>query len=82
MNSPYFDIASLVATFNLDNVGINILLEGYSDNFIAINQEKLKKWISFTYYLDYLWRMSIVKLDDSYNKTMKLDEFESFLLNL
>ena len=75
-------IASLAATFNLDNVGINILLEGYSDNFIAINQEKLKKWISFTYYLDYLWRMSIVKLDDSYNKTMKLDEFESFLLNL
>mgnify|MGYP006891421830 CR=1 FL=1 len=49
---------------------------------VAINQEKLKKWISFTYYLDYLWRMSIVKLDDSYNKTMKLDEFESFLLNL
>ena len=82
MNSPYFDIASLAATFNLDNAGINILLEGYSDNFIAINQEKLKKWISFTYYLDYLWRISIVKLDDSYNKTMKLDEFESFLLNL
>ena len=82
MNSPYFDIASLAATFNLDNAGINILLEGYSDNFIAINQEKLKKWISFTYYLDYLWRISIVKLDDSYNETMKLDEFESFLLNL
>jgi hypothetical protein len=82
MNSPYFDIASLVASFNLDHSEINILLEGYSDNFIAINKEKLKKWVSFTYYLDYLWRISIVKLDASYKQSMKLDEFENFLINL
>ena len=82
MNSPYFDIASLVASFNLDHSEINILVEGYSDNFIAINKEKLKKWVSFTYYLDYLWRISIVKLDASYKQSMKLDEFENFLINL
>ena len=81
-NSPYFDIASLIASFNLNKEETNILLKGYSGNSFTINLEKLKKWVIFTYYLDYLWRKSIVKLDNSYYKSMKLDKIEHFLLNL
>ena len=81
-NSPYFDIASLIASFNLNKEETNILLEGYSRNSFKINLEKLKKWVIFTYYLDYLWRKSIVQLDNSYHKSMKLDKIEQFLLNL
>ena len=82
MNHPYFDIASLVVALNLNPEGINKLWQGYSDNSSFVDQSKLNRWVNFTYYLDYLWRRSIVELDDSYTNSMQLDKFESFLLKL
>ena len=82
MNHPYFDIASLVVALSLNSEGINNLWQVYSGDSSLVDQNKLNRWINFTYYLDYLWRRSIVELDNSHADSMQLDKLESFLLNL
>jgi len=81
-NSPYYDIASIVASFNLNDHGVTTLLKEYSDDLYKICPKKLNKWVNFTYYLDYIWRKVIVKKENSYNKAMKLHEIEHILQNL
>ncbi|MDA8798526.1 phosphotransferase [Gammaproteobacteria bacterium] len=66
MNSPYFDLASIISSYNLNNKEIVHLLEGYNKNN-CLDIEKLRNWTKFTYFLDYIWKICLIE-------TTKYDE--------
>ncbi|MDB2410941.1 phosphotransferase [Gammaproteobacteria bacterium] len=66
MNSPYFDLASIISSYNLNDKEIVHLLEGYNKNN-CLDIEKLRNWTKFTYFLDYIWKICLIE-------TTKYDE--------
>ena len=74
LNSPYFDLASIISSYNFNDKEIGCLFDGYDKNYI-FDQEKLKNWIKFTYFLDYIWRQCLVE-------TTKHDEKSLSIMNL
>ena len=41
----------------------------YSKNFL-LDQEKLKSWVKFTYFLDYIWRQCLIETSRHDEKTL------------
>ena len=61
-NHPYFDIATIVSSLELNEDEINILWGSYSNNKYSLNKLKLEKWIKFKHHLDYYWSKSIARI--------------------
>jgi len=78
INSPYFDIASTISSYDLNDKEATYLLNGYDKNFL-LDQEKLKNWIKFTYFLDYIWRQCLVETTKHDEKTLSIKALEKNL---
>jgi thiamine kinase-like enzyme len=74
-NSPYFDIASIISSYNLNDEEIDYLLNGYVKDF-RLETEKLKNWVKFTYFLDYIWRQCLVETSKHDEKTLSIKSLE------
>jgi len=71
LNSPYFDLASIISSYNLNNNEIVHLLSGYNKNN-HLNTEKLRNWTKFTYFLDYIWRICLIETTKYDEKTLNI----------
>ena len=74
-NSPYFDLASIISSYDLNDEEIGYLFDGYDKNFI-LDQEKLRNWIKFTYFLDYIWRQCLIETTKHDEKTLGIKDLE------
>ena len=74
-NSPYFDLASIISSYDLNEEEISYLFDGYDKNF-HLDQEKLKNWIKFTYFLDYIWRQCLIETSRHDEKTLSIKSLE------
>ena len=74
-NSPYFDLASIISSYNFNDKEISNLLDGYDKNFL-LDQEKLKNWVKFTYFLDYIWRQCLIETTKHDEKTLNIKGLE------
>ena len=70
-NSPYFDLGSIISSYNLNNNEIVHLLSGYNKNN-RLNKEKLRNWTKFTYFLDYIWRICLIETTKYDEKTLNI----------
>jgi thiamine kinase-like enzyme len=68
-NSLYFDLASIISSYDLNDEEISYLFDGYDKNFL-LDQEKLRNWIKFTYFLDYIWRQCLIETTKHDEKTL------------
>src|SRR6056300_608573 len=71
MNSPYFDLASTISSYNLNDKEIVHLLEGYNKNN-CLDIEKLRNWTKFTYFLDYIWKICLIETTKYDEKTLNI----------
>jgi len=74
-NSPYFDLASIISSYDLNDEEIGYLFDGYDKNFL-LDQEKLRNWIKFTYFLDYIWRQCLIETIKHDEKTLGIKDLE------
>ena len=44
-------------------------------NFL-LDQEKLKSWVKFTYFLDYIWRQCLIETSRHDEKTLSIKSLE------
>ena len=75
LNSPYFDLASIISSYDFNDKETGYLLCGYSKNFL-LDQEKLKSWVKFTYFLDYIWRQCLIETSRHDEKTLSIKSLE------
>jgi len=71
MNSPYFDLASIISSYNLNDKEIVHLLGGYNNNN-CLDIEKLRNWTKFTYFLDYIWKTCLIETTKYDEKTLNI----------
>ena len=74
-NSPYFDLASIISSYDFNDEEIGYLFDGYNKNFI-FDLEKLKNWVKFTYFLDYIWRQCLVETTKHDEKSLRVMDLE------
>ena len=74
-NSPYFDLASIISSYDFNDEEIGYLFDGYNKNFL-LDQEKLKNWVKFTYFLDYIWRQCLIETTKHDEKTLGIMDLE------
>ena len=74
-NSPYFDLASIISSYDFNNQEIGYLFDGYDKNFL-LDQEKLNNWVKFTYFLDYIWRQCLIETTRHNEKTLSIKNLE------
>ena len=74
-NSPYFDLASIISSYDFNDEEIGYLFDGYNKNFL-LDQEKLKNWVKFTYFLDYIWRQCLIETTMHDEKTLNIKVLE------
>ena len=75
LNSPYFDLASIISSYDLNDEDIGYLFDGYDKNFL-LDQEKLKNWVKLTYFLDYIWRQCLVETTKHDEKSLRIMDLE------
>ena len=75
LNSPYFDLASIISSYDLNDEEIGYLFDGYDKNFL-LDQEKLKNWVKLTYFLDYIWRQCLIETSKHDEKTLSIKSLE------
>ena len=71
MNSQYFDLATIISSYDLDDVEIMLLCKGY-DKKTQLDMYKLKKWTKFTHFLDYIWRICLIETTKYDEKTLNI----------
>ena len=71
MNSQYFDLATIISSYGLDDGEITLLCDGY-DKKIPLDMYKLKKWAKFTHFLDYIWRICLIETTKYDEKTLNI----------
>ena len=74
-NSPYFDLASIISSYDLNDEEIGYLFDGYDKNFL-LDPEKLRNWMKFTYFLDYIWRQCLIETTKHDEKTLGTKDLE------
>ena len=74
-NSPYFDLASIISSYDFNDEEIGYLFYGYNKNFL-LDKEKLKNWVKFTYFLDYIWRQCLVETTKHDEKSLRIMDLE------
>jgi len=62
LNHPFFDIASLVRSFELNQDQVNELLQGYKACSKFFQIDALISWIKFIDYLEEIWSISVSKI--------------------
>ena len=80
-NSPYFDLASIVSSYNLNDKEIGYLLNGYKKDF-QLEAEKLEIWTKFIYFLDYIWRACLIETSKHNETTINLESSRKNLDNI
>jgi len=80
-NSPYFDLASIVSSYNLNDKEIGYLLNGYEKDF-QLEAEKLEIWTKFIYFLDYIWRVCLIETSKHNEITLNLESSRKNLDNI
>ena len=80
-NSPYFDIASIISSYNLNDEEIGYLLNGYKKDF-QLEAEKLEIWTKFIYFLDYIWRVCLIETSKHNEITLNLESSRKNLDNI
>ena len=78
-NDPYFDLASISMSLELNDDDINYLWKGYSGNKSILDREKLQNWSIFSRFLDYMWRLTVADLSKITNKDLKIGDLEKKL---
>ena len=71
MNSQYFDLATIISSYGLDDGEITLLCDGYDKN-PQLDLYKLKKWAKFTHFLDYIWRICLIETTKYDEKTLNI----------
>lgn len=71
MNSQYFDLATIISSYGLDDGEIALLCDGYDKNS-QLDMYKLKKWAKFTHFLDYIWRICLIETTKYDEKTLNI----------
>ena len=61
LNHPYFDLASSIENFALNNEQIKEFIQSYETHGIAVDYEELTLWREFSLYLSFFWLMIIEK---------------------
>jgi thiamine kinase-like enzyme len=74
-NSSYFDLASIISCYDLNDEEIGYLFDGYDKNLL-LDQEQLKNWVKFTYFLDYIWRQCLIETTIHDEKTLNIKGLE------
>ena len=80
MNSQYFDLATIISSYGLDDGEITLLCDGYDKN-PQLDMYKLKKWAKFTHFLDYIWRICLIKTTKYDEKTLNIAALKENLDN-
>lgn len=62
LNHPYFDIASLIRSFKLNEKQANDLYLGYISNNNILDLSNIEKWINFIEYLENVWKISLKRI--------------------
>ena len=78
-NDPYFDLASISMSLELNDDDINYLWKGYSGNKAVLDREKLQNWSIFSIFLDYMWCLTIADLSKITNKDLQTRVLEDKL---
>ena len=71
MNSQYFDLATIISSYGLDDGEITLLCDGYDKN-PQLDMYKLKKWAKFARFLDYIWRICLIETTEYDEKTLNI----------
>ena len=80
-NDPYFDLASISMSLELNDDDINYLWKGYSGNKSLLDREKLQNWSIFSIFLDYMWCLTVADLSKITNKELQIRALENKLAN-
>lgn len=80
MNSQYFDLATIISSYGLDDGEITLLCDGY-DKKPQLDMYKLKKWAKFTHFLDYIWRICLIETTKYDEKTLNIAALKENLDN-
>ena len=78
-NDPYFDLASISMSLELNDDDINYLWKGYSGNKAVLDREKLQNWSIFSIFLDYMWCLTVADLSKITNKDLQTRVLEDKL---
>ena len=80
MNSQYFDLATIISSYGLDDGEITLLCDGYDKN-PQLDIYKLKKWAKFTHFLNYIWRICLIETTKYDEKTLNIAALKENLDN-
>lgn len=78
LNNPLFDIASIISSYNLNDQQIDSLCRGYGKKS-EVDMEILRKWVKFTYFCDYIWRICLIETSIYDEKSLNLDDLKKNL---
>ena len=78
LNNPLFDIASIISSYSLNDQQIDSLWRGYGKKS-DVDDEILRKWVKFTYFCDYIWRICLIETSIYDEKFLNLDDLKKNL---
>lgn len=78
LNNPLFDIASIISSYSLNDQQIDSLCRGYGKKS-EVDMEILRKWVKFTYFCDYIWRICLIETSIYDEKSLNLDDIKKNL---
>jgi thiamine kinase-like enzyme len=78
LNNPLFDIASIISSYSLNEQQIDSLCCGYGEKS-EVDMEILRKWVKFTYFCDYIWRICLIETSIYDEKSLNLDDLKKNL---
>ena len=78
LNNPLFDIASIISSYSLNDQQIDSLCRGYGKKS-EVDMKILRKWVKFTYFCDYIWRICLIETSIYDEKSLNLDDLKKNL---
>ena len=78
LNNPLFDIASIIFSYSLNDQQIDSLCRGYGKKS-EVDMEILRKWVKFTYFCDYIWRICLIETSIYDEKSLDMDDLKKNL---
>lgn len=75
INNPLFDIASIISSYSLNDQQIVSLWRGYGQKS-DVDIEILRKWVKFTFFCDYIWRVCLIETSIYDKKSLNLDDLK------
>ena len=75
INNPLFDIASIISSYSLNDQQIVSLWRGYGQKS-DVDIEILRKWVKFTFFCDYIWRVCLIETSIYDKKSLNLADLK------